>query len=128
MTRGLGGPRGKSLKIADTSAQDVQLRPKGNKQRTLIGGVLALAALIFLWTVVPAISRWADASITVPFERLRIAAVTRGDLVRDVSVEGRVIAAVSPTLYASAGGTINLLVDAGAKVIEGQRPRSHREP
>lgn len=53
-------------------------------------------------------------------DRLRIATVTRADLVRDVSVEGRVVAAVSPTLYAPAQGTITLLVDAGASVVEGQ--------
>jgi len=46
--------------------------------------------------------------------------VVRGNLVRDVSVQGRVVAAVSPTLYASAAGTITLLVEAGAVVEEGQ--------
>jgi HlyD family secretion protein len=44
----------------------------------------------------------------------------RGDLVRDVSVQGRVVAAVSPTLYAPASGTITLRVAAGASVIEEQ--------
>lgn len=70
--------------------------------------------------MVPAINRWATATVTVPLDRLRIATVTRGDLVRDVSVQGRVIAAVSPTLYAPAPGTITLKVDAGAVVIQGQ--------
>jgi HlyD family secretion protein len=46
--------------------------------------------------------------------------VTRGDLVRDVSVQGRVVAAVSPTLYAPAAGSITLEVDAGAAVEQGQ--------
>ncbi len=53
-------------------------------------------------------------------DRLRVATVTRGDLVRDVSVQGRVVAAVSPMLYATASGTITLEVDAGAIVEEGQ--------
>jgi len=70
--------------------------------------------------MVPAINRWANATVTVPLDRLRIATVTREDLVRDVSVQGRVIAAVSPTLYAPAPGTITLMVDAGAVVEEGQ--------
>ncbi len=56
----------------------------------------------------------------MPAERLRIASVTRGDLVRDVSVQGRVVAAVRPTLYAPAPGTITLAVTAGAAVDEGQ--------
>ena len=76
--------------------------------------------LIGLWLLVPAISRWASASVTVPFERIRVATVERGDLVRDVSVQGRVVAAVSPTLYAPAPGSITLLVEAGSSVSEGQ--------
>ena len=58
--------------------------------------------------------------MSVPFERVRTATVTRGDLVRDVSVQGRVVAAVRPTLYATAPGTISLQVDAGERVLAGQ--------
>ena len=46
--------------------------------------------------------------------------VLRDDLVRDVSVQGRVVAAISPTLYATAAGSISLHVEAGASVTEGQ--------
>lgn len=66
------------------------------------------------------VTRWANATVTVPIDRLRVATVTRGDLVRDVSVQGRVVAAVSPTLYAPAAGSITLQVDAGASVEQGQ--------
>jgi len=58
--------------------------------------------------------------VSFPFERVRVATVTRGDLVRDVSVQGRVVAAVSPTLYSTAAGTITLNADAGERVIAGQ--------
>ncbi|MDA0681236.1 MAG: HlyD family efflux transporter periplasmic adaptor subunit [Proteobacteria bacterium] len=70
--------------------------------------------------MIPAINRWAIATVTVPLDRLRIATVTRADLVRDVSVQGRVVAAVSPTLYAPAPGTITLLVEAGSVVGKDQ--------
>ena len=76
--------------------------------------------LVLAWVAVPAVNRWATATVTVPLERLRIATVTRGDLVRDVSVQGRVVAAVSPTLYATSPGTITLHVEAGSTVEEGQ--------
>ena len=79
-----------------------------------------LLVLVVIWVLVPIVTRWATASVTVPFDRLRIATVTRGDLVRDVSVQGRVVAAISPTLYATAAGSITLYVDAGASVDEGQ--------
>jgi len=75
---------------------------------------------VLAWVTIPAINRWATATVTVPLDRLRIATVTRDDLVRDVSVQGRVVAAVSPMLYAPAPGTITLKVDAGAVVTEGQ--------
>ena len=46
--------------------------------------------------------------------------MTRGDLVRDLSAEGKVIAANSPTLYAIAAGTVHLSIVAGDKVALGQ--------
>ena len=82
------------------------------------GAVLLIVALA--WLAAPVFQRWASATITIPLERVRVATVTRGDLVRDVSVQGRVVAAVSPTLYSTAPGTITLHVEAGERVIEGQ--------
>jgi HlyD family secretion protein len=108
------------LKITDTSAQDVQLAPRDpRKQRIAIaaGSLVIIAALVF---AAPWVKRWANASVSVPYERVRTATVTRGDLVRDVSVQGRVVAAVSPTLYATESGTITLNADAGEQVIAGQ--------
>ncbi len=112
--------RGSTLKIADTSGQDVELAPKSSRYRTLMVGIGFVVLLVMGWAIAPAVNRWATASVTVSMDRLRIATVTRADLVRDVSVEGRVIAAVSPTLYAPAQGTITLLVEAGASVKQGQ--------
>ena len=111
---------GIELKIADTSAQDVQLAPKSKRSRNLIGGGSILALLVALWVAIPALNRWSSTSASIPYDRLRIAEVVRGDLVRDVSVQGRVVAAVSPTLYAPASGTITLRVEAGASVTEEQ--------
>lgn len=98
----------------------MRLEPKGKRQRQIIGGTALLVLLASIWIATPWVQRWASASISVPFDRIRVATVTRGDLVRDVSVQGRVIAAVSPTLYATAPGTITLQVDAGAQVTAGQ--------
>ena len=112
------------MKIADTSAQDVAVKEKPkSRQRVLIGtGLLGL--IIAVWLVLPTLQRWAGSSISVPKDRLRLAVVTRTDLVRDVSVQGRVVAAVSPSLFAPAAGTITLLVEAGASVSKVQRHSS----
>jgi len=85
-----------------------------------MGGATFVLLLVVVWVTVPVVQRWSSATVTVPLERLRLATVERGDLIRDVSVQGRVVAAISPTLYASAAGSITLQVDAGASVEEGQ--------
>lgn len=81
---------------------------------------MVLSVLVLAWQGAPVFQRWANATISVPFDRVRLATVTRGDLVRDVSVQGRVVAAVSPTLYSTAPGTITLNVESGERVVEGQ--------
>src|SRR5690606_28707888 len=52
--------------------------------------------------------------------RIRIAEANRGDLVRDLSADGKVITANSPVLYAVAGGTVSLKAVAGDVVEKGQ--------
>jgi HlyD family secretion protein len=62
---------------------------------------------------------WRDSEHSVSASRLRIAEVGRGTLVRDASVNGRVVAAVSPTLFSTAPATVNLKVAAGDTVKRG---------
>ncbi|XYJ10243.1 efflux RND transporter periplasmic adaptor subunit [Telluria sp. B2] len=104
--------------IRDTSLQDALLTPppthKLKRRALLLGGALALAALaIFL------LSNWSASERSVSASRLRIAEVTRGTLVRDASVNGRVVAAVSPTLFSTAPAIVNLKVAAGDTVKKG---------
>ena len=108
------------MKITDTSAQDVTIQAKSNTSKGLKIGLGLVGLAIAAWLVIPPLQRWAGSSISVPKERLRIAVVERADLVRDVSVQGRVVAAVSPSLFAPAAGTLTLLVEAGASVSKGQ--------
>jgi HlyD family secretion protein len=64
--------------------------------------------------------RFAGAGSSVDRSRLSIATVERGSFVRDVAADGQVVSAVSPTLYASAAGTVTLKVHAGDTVAKGQ--------
>jgi len=73
-----------------------------------------------LWLAAPVVVRWSQAEQSVALERLRLAQVQRGDFLRDISVQGRVVAAVSPTLYASQSGTITFEVESGDSVAAGQ--------
>ena len=108
------------MKIADTSGQDVRIARGPNHKRHLVLGGIALVLVVAAFWAVPAVQRWAGSSVTIPMDRLRLARVERADLVRDVSVQGRVVAAVSPTLFASAQGIITLAVEAGDQVSQGQ--------
>jgi HlyD family secretion protein len=108
------------LKIADTSAQDVELEPASKRNRYLILGAVGTALIVALALVMPALVRWGSAEKTVSGERLRYASVGRGGFVRDISVQGRVVAGVSPTLYASEAGTITFAVQAGDRVARGE--------
>ncbi len=98
----------------------MRLAPRDPRRKYLIVGGIGIVVLAAVWLAVPVVQRWANATISVPADRVRVATVTRGDLVQDVSVQGRVVAAVSPTLYASAAGTITLKAEAGEQVMQGQ--------
>lgn len=107
--------------IKDTSDQDVSIAPQQNRTKRLFVISISLLLLITLiWQVAPAASRWSQAQKSVSLDRVRIATITRGDFVRDISVLGRVIAAVRPTVYSPADGTISLEVEAGHEVKKGQ--------
>lgn len=56
---------------------------------------------------------------SVDSERVRIAEIGRGELVRDAQVNGRTVAAISATLNAPAAGIIELKVKAGDAVKQG---------
>lgn len=107
------------MSIRDTSAQDRVVPdslPRRNRNRWIAGGVAGVALLLATgWLV----SSWAGGSRSLSADDVRIGQVVRGDLVRDITAEGRVIAANSPTLYAVAGGTVDLAVVAGDEVAKG---------
>ncbi|CAM0997839.1 Multidrug resistance efflux pump [Rhodanobacter sp. Root179] len=108
------------MMIRDTSAQDKLVQVKSHPKRRLIlagAGVLVLALLAWL---APGISRMFSASASVSSSRLAFATVERGPFVRDIAAEGKVVAAVSPTLYATSGGAVTLKVHAGDTVKIGQ--------
>jgi HlyD family secretion protein len=110
------------MSIRDTSAQDrpvagIASHDARKRRGWLLAGGLGVALLLLAaWLL----SGWNAGSRSIDAARVRIAEVKRGDLVRDISAEGRVIAANSPTLYAIAGGTVTLHVVAGDVVRKGQ--------
>lgn len=101
--------------IRDTSHQDTVIaapRTQHARRRLLIaaGAALLLATGYYL------LHTWRDTDHSVSIARLRIAEVGRGTLVRDAAVNGRIVAAVSPTLYSTSPATVTLKVAAGDTV------------
>ncbi len=105
------------MAIQDTRSQDISLQAEGRSKRRLwVIAALTVMIGVIAWLV----SSWVAGERSADVTRLRIATVTRGDLVRDIAAEGRVTAANSPSLYAIGAGTVTLHVVAGDKVTAGQ--------
>jgi HlyD family secretion protein len=105
--------------IRDTSAQDVRVEARRSLPWLKLALPVAILGLIAV-AAFSVFSTWLSAEASVSADRIRLAQVQRGDLVRDLNVQGRVVAAVSPTLYSPATGTVNLEVKPGDTVQQDQ--------
>jgi len=105
--------------IQDTSSMDRPVETPRNSRPLLYIGIAAGALLILGAILFPAIRRWMRAETSVDATGLRIATVTRGDLQRDLSVQGRVVASLHPTLFSSGPGIVSLRLKAGAQAKRG---------
>ena len=56
----------------------------------------------------------------VPRERVSLAQVVRGTFIRDTTADGRIVAAVSPTLFSPALGVVTFEVAPGSSVAKGE--------
>jgi HlyD family secretion protein len=106
--------------LRDTIGQDraIERTSVWKRHRTL--GISVLATLAGLSILLGYLLRYSGAGVSVDRSRLSIATVERGSFVRDIAADGQVVAAVSPTLYANALGTVTLKVHAGDTVSKGQ--------
>jgi HlyD family secretion protein len=109
-----------TVRMRGTTGQDRELAPPTawRRHRRLIVisvvGVVA-AAMLVTWLL-----RFSGISSSVDRSRLTIGTVERGLFVRDVAADGQVVAASSPTLYATESGIVALRVHAGDAVRKGQ--------
>lgn len=106
--------------IRDTTAQDRRIQPEHPRRRWVVIGAAGAAVLAALIWVVPTVARLLSAGSSVSSASVRIAEVKRGTLTRDISAQGKVVAAVSPTLYTKAAGTVTFAAHAGDKVEKDQ--------
>src|SRR5471030_50741 len=104
--------------IRDTSSQDAVIAApagaRGKRRLLMAGGAIAVVAIAALL-----VHGYRNSDHSVSAARLRIATVSRGTLVRDAAVNGRIVAAISPTLYAASPATVTLKAQAGDTVKKG---------
>lgn len=104
--------------IQSTATQDRVLTPKPSRQKYLLWALPAAALLLvvaWLWQ-----QSGKHATLVIPRQQVQIATVERGDLVRDIAVQGRIVAANAPTLYSQEAGQIAFLKQPGESVQAGE--------
>lgn len=115
--------------IQETNSMDqiIERAPGLSRRVKLLLAVTAAVAVAvaLLW---PAFRRWTQAEQTVALAGLRVGTVTRGDLVREVDAQGRIVAANHPKLYSPAQGIVELAVRPGESVKAGQLLASIESP
>lgn len=110
-TAGVRGTQGQDKTLESTD------QPWRKYRKVLAFGAAGMVVLaVFAWLI----HSWSVTRHTISAERLRIVEVTRGHFVRDAAAQGTVIAAVNPTLFAIAPGTVSYVVQAGNTVEKGQ--------
>jgi len=110
----------RDVSMRGTQSQDRAVASGSDRKQLLkrygiIGGIALVVLVLGIWSV----KSWLSSERIIPKERLRVAVVERGPFVRDVAATGLVVAAVSPTLFAEAPGTIIYKVRAGDTVKAG---------
>jgi len=106
------------IKLSDTSGQDIVITKSVNYRPWLI--LLPILALSLYALSSSFLHNWLNTDSSVSAKSLRLAQVSRGDLIRDITLQARVVAAVSPKLYAPADGIIDFQVNAGDSVKQHQ--------
>ena len=108
----------RGMGIHDSLAQDRKVTPRHQRRPWLYLAGLALCAVL-LWLCAPLFAAWFSKDTLVARSELRFSTVTSAALVRDVALQGTIVAADSPTLFAPSSGQLSLLVEAGDQVHSG---------
>lgn len=109
------------MSIREPTAMDRTVERSGWTKRRSVGLATLLLLGVIGMVLFPAARRWASTEVAIDRARVRTARVEQGTLVRDVSVQGRVVAAFSPTLTSPVRGTVRVQARAG-EVVAAQQP------
>ncbi len=105
--------------IAGTNSQDETITVAKKTFPFKLAAVFGIFALT-LYSILPSLTQWYSSIPSVNADALTTATVVRGELIRDVSVSGKAVAAEAPQLYSTEVGKITLLVKPGEEVTQNQ--------
>lgn len=84
--------------------------------------------VIVIWLFIPVIQQWMGGIPSIDLNTITSAKVFKGTLIRDVAVNGKLVAANAPTLYSSEAGQVTLLKKPGDIVERGDIVASISSP
>jgi HlyD family secretion protein len=99
--------------INNTSGQDEVISKTMNTKPWKKISVTLLIMVAVIWGSLPTLTQWAGGVPSVESKNLSRANVFKGTLIRDVAVNGKLVAANAPTLYSSEAGQVTLLAKPG---------------
>lgn len=105
--------------IEGTSGQDQVVAPA---KKVALKKILPSISLLFVlsYITLPTLSQWYSSIPSVDSKSINIETVIRGDLIRDVVVSGKAVAANAPQLYSTEIGKVTLLAKPGEAVALNQ--------
>ena len=109
---------GNASAFRNTDSQDSVILPSTAKLRHWRKVVIAVLVLGALGLLAKPVLRYVGGN-SVRASALQFSTVTRGDLVREATGFGRVVAARSPSLFASNAGVVHFIAEAGTMVDAG---------
>lgn len=105
--------------IQGTEHQDkviaTQAKPTWVRRLLPIAVLLTVLVACWYWFFAPR----SQANVVLSRQHVQVATVSRGDFVRDLAVQGKVVAANAPTLFSQHAGQIRLLKQPGEPVNAG---------
>lgn len=105
--------------IKGTEGQDVAREPVPAKPfKVLLLGAVAISGLLY-GSFALLFNSEAQASLVVPRQQVQTATVVRGDFVRDLQVQGKVVAANAPTMVSQQDGLVRFIKQPGEAVRTG---------
>ncbi len=109
--------------IAGTEKQDEIVAPIQQPwyKKTVVKITLVMSVILLTGVYLkPAISAWQQGALSVKQRDILTAKVELGDIVRDIAVNGKVIAAHSPQMYSTETGQVTFVAKPGQSVAAGE--------